>query len=119
MEPGTVTRSLTADSPLVLVRVSGSGLGCTGSHDRWILARWAARRLEFALLLPPAEILKLSPLNLTMLLEQLPGLGVTERRRRAFVAIGSRTLHPIDRVAGDSVVLAQLIEQRRGPRAYG
>lgn len=46
-------------------------------------------------------------------LEQLPGLTVAECRRAAFVAVGTRPFDPVDRVAGDRIALAQIVEQGR------
>ena len=43
-------------------------------------------------------------------LEQLAHLGVTERRRRAFVAVRRRPLDAIHRIAEDGVALAEIIE---------
>jgi len=45
--------------------------------------------------------------------EQLAGLGVTECRRAAFVVVGHWPLNPVDRIAGDRVALAEIIEQCR------
>ena len=46
-------------------------------------------------------------------IEKLAGLSVTQRRRRTFVGIGGWPLDPVDGIAGDGVMLAQVIEQRR------
>ena len=45
-------------------------------------------------------------------LQQLARLGVAERRRAAFIAVRHRPLHAVDRIAGDGVALAEVIEQR-------
>jgi hypothetical protein len=39
-------------------------------------------------------------------------LGITKRRRGTFIGIGGRPLDAVDRIAGDSVVLAEVIEER-------
>jgi hypothetical protein len=44
---------------------------------------------------------------------QLACLGIAQRRRQAFIAIRHRPLHAINRIAGDGVGLAQLVDQRR------
>ena len=44
-------------------------------------------------------------------LEQLARLGVAQRRRRAFVTVGGWALHAVDRIAGNGVVFAEIIEQ--------
>src|SRR5216683_1060372 len=49
-------------------------------------------------------------------IEQLAGLGITECRRAAFVVVGHWPLDAVDRIAGDRVVLAEIIEQRRQRR---
>jgi hypothetical protein len=49
-------------------------------------------------------------------IEQLAGLGIAERRGRAFVSIGGRAFDTVDRIAGDSVMLAEIIEQGRERR---
>src|SRR6266850_8504988 len=43
-------------------------------------------------------------------LEQLAGLRVTERRRRAFVVIRFRPLHALDRIMGHGVSLTQILK---------
>src|SRR5581483_5521018 len=43
-------------------------------------------------------------------LEQFAHLGVTERRRRAFIAVRRRPLDAIHRIAEDGVALAEIIE---------
>jgi hypothetical protein len=44
-------------------------------------------------------------------LEQPARLGIAERRSRAFVAGGHGALDAVDRIAGDGVVLTEIIEQ--------
>ena len=44
--------------------------------------------------------------------EQLAGLVVAERRRLAFAALGPGPLDAFDRVVGDGVFLAEILEQR-------
>jgi hypothetical protein len=44
--------------------------------------------------------------------EQIAGLVVAERRRLAFAALGPRPLDALDRVVGDGVLLAEMLEQR-------
>src|SRR5258708_23191444 len=44
-------------------------------------------------------------------IEQLAGLNIAERRRAAFVVVGHRPLDAVDRIAGDCVALAQIIQQ--------
>jgi hypothetical protein len=44
-------------------------------------------------------------------LEQLARLRVAQRRRAALIAVGHRPLDAVDRIAGDGVVLAHMIEQ--------
>ena len=48
--------------------------------------------------------------------QQLARLTVAKRRRAAFIAIGHRPLDAVDRVAGDGIALAEVIEQRRQRR---
>ena len=49
-------------------------------------------------------------------IEQLAGLGITEGRRAAFVVVGDWPLDAVDRIAGDRVALAEIIEQGRERR---
>jgi hypothetical protein len=44
-------------------------------------------------------------------LEQPARLGIAQSRRAAFIAIGHGALDAVDRIAGDGVVLAEIIEQ--------
>ena len=48
--------------------------------------------------------------------EQLAGLGITQCWRAAFVVVGHWPLDAVDRIAGDGVVLAEIIEQGRERR---
>jgi hypothetical protein len=45
--------------------------------------------------------------------QQRSRLRIAERRRAAFVAVGQGPLNAIDRIAGDGISFAQVIEQRR------
>ena len=49
-------------------------------------------------------------------IEQLARLGVAERRRLTFVAIGHRPLDAVDRIAGHGIVLTEIVEQGRERR---
>ena len=51
-------------------------------------------------------------------IEQLAGLGIAERRRAAFIAVGHRPLDAVHRIAGDGVLFAEIIEQRRQRREF-
>ena len=46
-------------------------------------------------------------------LQQSPRLCVAQGRSAAFIAIGHRPLDAVHRIAGDSITLAEIIEQRR------
>jgi hypothetical protein len=48
--------------------------------------------------------------------QQLAGLSNAERRGGAFAVVGNRPLHAVDRIAGDRVALAEIVEQGRERR---
>jgi hypothetical protein len=49
-------------------------------------------------------------------IEQLPRLCIAERQRAFFIAVGHWPLHPVDRIAGDGVALAEIVEEGRQGR---
>ena len=49
-------------------------------------------------------------------IEELARLVIAERRRLAFAALGLRPLDAFDRIMGDGVLVAQILEQRRQRR---
>ncbi len=51
-------------------------------------------------------------------LQELARLPVAECRRGAFVAVGHRTLDAVNRVPGNGIFLAEIIEQRRQCRKF-
>src|SRR5271154_2605542 len=51
-------------------------------------------------------------------IEQFAGLGITEGRGAAFIVVGHWALDAVDRVAGDRVALAEIIEQGRQRREF-
>src|SRR5271155_878327 len=51
-------------------------------------------------------------------IEQFASLGITESRGAAFIVVGHWALDAVDRVAGDRVALAEIIEQGRQRREF-